>query len=265
MAERRSEHPLARAIRTRATEAGVPIDDPDTFVALPGLGVRVGHRGHHFVVGRPALMEDLGMTVPRYPAGHTTVMVARDGAVIGTLFFEDTVRTGAMSAVGDLRQLGLRTILISGDNERVAHRLGSQLGIPEVHGGVLPREKVQVVERHQGRGRTVAFVGDGVNDGPALAVADVGVAMGATGTDVAIETAEIALLSDDLARLPHLVALSRRAIRVIEQNLLFSLSVLVAALGLTIAGRLNPVAGALVHELSSLPVIANSARLIRRR
>jgi Cd2+/Zn2+-exporting ATPase len=132
--------------------------------------------------------------------------------------------------------------------------LGSQLGIAEVHGGVLPREKVQVVESHQGCGRTVAFIGDGVNDGPALAVADVGVAMGATGSDVAIETAEIALLSDDLARRPHLVALSRRAIRVIEQNLIFSLSVLVAALGLTVAGRLDPAAGALVHELSSLPV-----------
>jgi Cd2+/Zn2+-exporting ATPase len=265
MAERRSEHPLSRAIRAGATEAGLPIEDPDTFVALPGLGVRAVHDGHQVVVGRPALLEDLGLTIPATAAGHTTVVVARDHTVIGTLVFEDTVRAGAPSAVGDLSQLGLRTILISGDNELVARRLGSQLGIPEVHGGVLPGEKVRVVETYQGRGRTVAFVGDGINDGPALAIADVGVAMGATGSDVAIETAQIALLSDDLARLPHLVALSRRAIRVIRQNLIVSLSVLVTALGLTVAGRLDPVAGALVHELSSLPVIANSARLFRRR
>ena len=136
------------------------------------------------------------------------------------------------------------------------------MGIREVHAEVLPQDKVAIVQRFQAEGRKVAFVGDGVNDGPALATADVGIAMGLGGTDVAIETAEIALLSDDLTKLPHLLGLSQQALRAIRQNLIFSLGVLAVAVGLTIPGILTPVTGALLHELSSIPVIMNSARLI---
>jgi Cd2+/Zn2+-exporting ATPase len=159
----------------------------------------------------------------------------------------------------------VHTLLVSGDNWAVAQRLASAIGITDIHAEVLPDQKVSVVERQQEAGRNVAFVGDGVNDAPALAVADVGVAMGHSGTDVAIETAEIALLSDDLAKLPHLLDLAQQALRAIRQNLAFSLAVLAVAVGLTIVGILTPVTGALLHELSSIPVIANSARLINRR
>ena len=161
-----------------------------------------------------------------------------------------------------MNTLGIRTVLVSGDNRTTADRIAAELGIREVYAEVLPRQKLVIVKWLQAEGRTVAFVGDGVNDGPALAAADVGVAMGRGGTDVAIETAEIALLSDDLARLPHLLDLSRRAIRAIKQNLVFSLGVLTVAVGLAIPGILTPVTGALLHELSSIPVIMNSARLI---
>jgi Cd2+/Zn2+-exporting ATPase len=159
----------------------------------------------------------------------------------------------------------VRTVLITGDNERTAHRIAEQLGIKEVHAEILPAEKETIVKRLQSEGRRVAFAGDGVNDGPALAVADVGIAMGRAGTVVAVETAEIGLLSDDLSKLPHLLDVSRQAIRAIKQNLVFSLGVLGLAVGLTIPGILTPITGALLHELSSIPVIANSARLIGLR
>ena len=175
---------------------------------------------------------------------------------------EDVVRDAAQTAVMRLNALGVRTVLVTGDNWATGEQIAAQLGIEEVHAETLPQEKVDIVKRLQAEGRVVAFVGDGVNDGPALATADVGVAMGLAGTDVAIETAEIALLADDLSKLPHLLDLSRKAIRAIKQNLVFSLAILAVAVALTIPGILNPVTGALLHELSSIPVIANSARLI---
>jgi Cd2+/Zn2+-exporting ATPase len=164
-----------------------------------------------------------------------------------------------------LNALGIRTVLVTGDNWATAEVVAAQLGISEVHAETLPEQKVEIVRRLKAERRLVAFVGDGVNDGPALATADVGVAMGLAGTDVAIETADIALLADDLSKLPHLLELSRKAIQAIKQNLVFSLAVLGAAVALTIPGILNPVTGALLHELSSIPVIANSARLIGLR
>ena len=195
-------------------------------------------------------------------AGRTVIGVAVAGKIAGLLVLQDEVRPEAGGVIAALAREGLRTVLVTGDNRATAERLAAALGILEVHADVLPQRKVEIVRELQAQGRVVAFVGDGVNDGPALAGADVGIAMGLAGTDVAIETADIALLADDLSKLPHLLRLSRRALRAIRQNLVFSLGVLAVAVGLTVPGILTPVTGALLHELSSIPVIANSARLI---
>jgi Cd2+/Zn2+-exporting ATPase len=270
-AERFSEHPVGRAIVSSAQDSGLHVPDPEAFEVLPGLGVRTVVAGHDVVLGRPGLFRGDGLAMcdgaeseaTRLAAGgRTVVVVGVDGAVAGLLVLEDALRSEARPLTGKLKALGMRVVLVTGDNRATAERIAGTLGIDEVHAEVLPSEKVEVVKRLQAQGRRVAFVGDGVNDGPALATADVGVAMGLGGTDVAIETAEIALLSDDLLQLPHLIELSQKALHAIKQNLVFSLAVLGIAVGLAIPGILHPVTGALLHELSSLPVIANSARLI---
>ncbi len=273
-AEKFSEHPLGRAIVAAAEERGLALADPERFDVLPGLGVRARVGGQEMMFGRPKLLVENGFAIPAAvdsetsmlgALGRTVILGAVDGTVAGLLVLEDAVRTEAKQLTEKLKRVGVRVVLVTGDNQATARRIADELGIPEVHAEVLPAEKVEVVKRLQAQGRKVAFVGDGVNDGPALATADVGVAMGLAGTDVAIETAEIALLSDDLGKLPHLLELSRQAIRAIKQNLVFSLGVLGIAVGLAIPGILHPVTGALLHELSSLPVIANSARLIGLR
>lgn len=272
IAEKFSEHPLGRAVVEAAREAGLQLADPEHFQVLPGMGVQARVAGSDLLLGKVGLLIERGVSIDaatatraneRAAAGRTVLLIGSSHEAVGMLVLEDAVRPEAIAAVSRLNELGLRTILITGDNASTAQRLADQLGIREVHAEVLPQEKVEIVKRLQAEGRRVAFVGDGVNDGPALATANVGIAMGLAGTDVAIETAEIALLSDDLSKLPHLLALSRHAIRVIQQNLVFSLGVLGIAVGLTFPGILTPVTGALLHELSSLPVIANSARLIR--
>ena len=271
IAEKYSEHPLGRSVVRAAQERGLLVADPEDFETLPGLGVRARTDGREIVLGRDTLLAERGIAfTPNIQArlttlaaaGRTVIPVAVNREVAGLLVLEDEVRPEAKAAVARLNSLGIRTVLISGDNRMTAQRIAGELGIGEVHAEVLPQQKQEIVKRLQAEGRTVAFVGDGVNDGPALATADVGVAMGRGGTDVAIETAEIALLSDDLSTLPHLLDLSRRALRAIYQNLVFSLGVLAIAVGLAIPGILQPVSGALLHELSSIPVIANSARLI---
>jgi Cd2+/Zn2+-exporting ATPase len=271
IAEKLSEHPLGRAVVQAALARKLTVPDPDEFATLPGLGVRVRIDGGEVVIGRPQLLAEQGITVAEGVAaralnlaavGRTVILVAQRRQVVGMLVLEDSLRPQAGQVIRRLQKLGIRTVLVTGDNTVTASRIAGELGISEVHAEVLPAQKVEIVKQLQAEGLQVAFVGDGVNDGPALATANVGVAMGLAGTDVAIETAEIALLSDDLAKLPHLLALSRRAMRAITQNLLFSLSVLAIAVGLAIPGILLPVTGALLHELSSLPVIANSARLI---
>lgn len=270
-AEKFSEHPLARAVVEAAEARGLALDDPERFEVLPGLGVLAIHGGQEVLLGRPHLIEERGVAISERvamqaeegaAAGRTVIMVAVDRIVEGLLVIEDSIREESRQLIRELDAMRVRTVLITGDNRATAQRVATELGIAEVHAEVLPQQKVEIVKALQAAGRKVAFVGDGVNDGPALAVADVGIAMGIAGTDVAVETAEIALLSDDLSRLPHLLELSRKAIRAIKQNLAFSLGVLGIAVGLAIPGIINPVTGALLHELSSIPVIANSARLI---
>lgn len=271
IAEKLSEHPLGRAVVQAASARALSVPDSEEFTVLPGLGVQARIEGSEVVIGRPRLLSGQGIAVDSEvqarttelaAAGRTVILVARNSQVVGMLVLEDTLRPEASSVITQLKKLGIRTVLVTGDNTVTAERIAGELGISEIHAEVLPAQKVEIVKRLQTQGFNVAFVGDGVNDGPALATANVGVAMGLGGTDVAIETAEIALLSDDLTKLPHLLSLSRQAMRAIKQNLIFSLSVLAIAVGLAIPGILSPVTGALLHELSSIPVIANSARLI---
>jgi Zn2+/Cd2+-exporting ATPase len=270
-AEKLSEHPLGRAVVQAAIARKVAVPDPEEFTVLPGSGVRARIEGAEVIIGRPRLLSEQGITgAPHVQArarnlaavGRTVILVAHNSQIEGLLVLEDTLRPQASQVITRLKKLGIRTVLVTGDNTVTAERIAGELGISEVHAEVLPAQKVEIVKQLQAQGQSVAFVGDGVNDGPALATANVGVAMGLGGTDVALETAEIALLSDDLTKLPHLLSLSRQAMRAIKQNLLFSLGVLTIAVGLAIPGILAPVTGALLHELSSIPVIANSARLI---
>jgi Cd2+/Zn2+-exporting ATPase len=274
VAEKFSEHPLGRAIVQAAQARSLSIPDPEEFEVMPGMGVRAAVNGSRLLLGRPQLLVEQGLLSAeklQFTAGEqmlpgqTVVGVAIGEEVTGILTLQDVLRPEARAAVSQLDALGIRTVLVTGDNWATANQIAAELNISEVYAETLPETKVKIVKRLQSEGRRVAFVGDGVNDGPALATADVGIAMGLAGTDVAIETAEIALLADDLSRLPHLLTLSRQAIRAIKQNLVFSLAVLAGAVGLTIPGILNPVTGALLHELSSIPVIANSARLIGSR
>ncbi len=271
IAEKLSEHPLERAVVQAALAREGVIPDPEAFTVLPGLGVWARIEGAEVIIGRPRLLSEQSVTIdPQVQAraknlaevGRTVILVAHNKRLVGMLVLEDTLRPEASAVITRLRKLGIRTVLITGDNIATAERIAGELGISDVHAEVLPAQKVEIVKQLQAQGQSVAFVGDGVNDGPALATANVGMAMGLGDTDVAIETAEIALLSDDLSKLPHLLSLSRQAMRAIKQNLVFSLGVLAIAVGLAIPGILAPVTGALLHELSSIPVIANSARLI---
>ena len=194
--------------------------------------------------------------------GRNIILMSIDKKIVGLLSLEDEIRPESRSSIETFARMGLHTIIVTGDNLPATERVASALGIEEIHAEIMPSEKVEIVKRLQASGHRVAFVGDGVNDGPALATADVGIAMGLSGTDVAIETADIGLLSDDLSKLPHLISVSRRAIKTIKQNVAFAVTVLAIAVILTIPGILSPVTGALLHELSSIPVIMNSARII---
>ncbi len=271
IAEKLSEHPLGRAVVQEASARALAVPDPEAFTVLPGLRIRAQIDGAQVILGQARLLSEQGIPIPAEvvaraknlaEVGRTVILVAHDAQVVGMLVLEDTLRPEASIVIRRIRKMDIRTVLVTGDNTVTAERIAGELGISDVHAEVLPAQKVEIVKQLQVQGFNVTFVGDGVNDGPALATANVGVAMGLGGTDVAIETAEIALLSDDLTKLPHLLSLSRQAMRAIKQNLVFSLGVLAIAVGLAIPGILAPVTGALLHELSSIPVIANSARLI---
>ena len=270
-AEKFSEHPFGKATVQAASSRGLHLSDPESFEALLGMGIKARVDGRDLVLGRPNTLEKHGLSVSKEvednaahleAPGRSVILVAVNGQAAGLLVFEDELRPQSQSVVQKLEEIGLDCVIVTGDNRAATERVAQKIGIKELFAEKMPREKVEIVRKLQSQGHKVAFVGEGVNDGPALAQADVGIAMSLTGADVAIETADIGLLSDDLSKLPHLVMVSRKAITTIKHNLIFSVGVLALAVALTVPGILTPVSGAMLHELSSIPVIVNSMRLI---
>jgi Cu+-exporting ATPase len=270
-----SEHPIAAAVAAGARRRlGEDLPPVESFVPTQGLGVHGVVAGRSVVAGRPLWLADqwalhldrrLGAALEvAESAGQTVVAVAWDGAVRGLLVVADTVKPTSAAAVADLAQLGLRPVLLTGDNKRAAHAVGAQLGIAEVIAEVLPADKVETVRRLQHQGRTVAMVGDGINDAAALAQADLGIAMG-TGTDVAIEASDLTLVRGDLRAAVDAIRLSRRTLRTIKGNLFWAFAYNVAAIPLAMAGLLNPLIAGAAMAFSSVFVVSNSLRLRRFR
>ncbi|MBP2582281.1 Cu+-exporting ATPase [Streptomyces sp. PvR006] len=256
-----SEHPVARAVAAGAVERCGELPVPKAFENVPGLGVRGSVDGRLVLVGRAALLAAEGVEVPS-GAEPGAVHVAWDGVARGTLTVADTVKDTSAEAVARLRGLGLRPVLLTGDHTAVAEAVAAEVGIDEVIAEVLPEEKAEVVRRLQAEGRTVAMVGDGVNDAAALATADLGLAMG-TGTDAAIEASDLTLVRGDLRVAADAIRLARRTLATIKGNLGWAFGYNVAALPLAAAGLLNPMIAGLAMAFSSVFVVSNSLRLRR--
>jgi Cd2+/Zn2+-exporting ATPase len=274
-AERFSEHPIGRSIVQALEHRKLSLREPQEFNVLPGYGVTARIGEQQVVMGNRVLMikkciawsNELNEQVQGLEIqGHTVIPVAVNGSIAGLIALADTARPEAKTAIAELKRMGIReVIMITGDNPRTAKRIADELGIDRYFAEVLPQQKLKIIRDLQMEGRKVMFAGDGVNDAPALAAADIGVAMGLAGTDVALETASIGLMADEIERLPQIIDLSRTALHVIRQNVIFSMSMNVISLLLGGFGIIGPAIGALLHEFSALPVLANSARLINYR
>jgi Cd2+/Zn2+-exporting ATPase len=270
-AERYSNHPTARALVQLAEEAGVPLAAVTDFKETAGKGVAATVDGKRVVIGRAAFLRDQGVkdgftsTVDLdETAGFSLLFVAANGECIGWVGLQDQTRPEAASAIQELRAAGIRRVaMVSGDRKPVAERVAQEIGIEEVVAECLPQDKVEHVRQTKAKGHRVAVIGDGVNDAPALAAGDISIAMGAAGSEVAINSATIALMNNDLRRLPFLVRLSRMSRSVINQNFLFGVFFIIGGLAAAALGYLNPIVAAIMHNAGSLIVVFNSARLVR--
>ena len=271
-AEKYSNHPTAKALAALAAEAGVPLAEPKDFSETAGRGIAGKVGGATVLVGRAQWLSDNGVTGDFLKSvdlneteGWSLIFVARDGQCVGWVGLQDKTRADARDALAELKEAGVRRVaMISGDRQPVATRVGREIGCEEAVGECLPQDKVEFVKTVKAKGYRVAVVGDGVNDAPALAAGDMGIAMGAAGSEVAIHTATIALLNNDLRRLPFLIKLSRATRAVINQNFLFGVFFIISGLTLTAFGIVGPIVAAILHNVGSLIVIFNSARLVRK-
>ena len=271
-AELRSEHPLGKAV-VRCYRQAVGQEPPqgEDFQMLPGRGVRVKVAGVSVVAGNPKLLEEAG--IPLDPGvlaaaqahlreGCTVIYCGVDGTLAGFLALSDTLRPQAAQVIQRIRDAGPEPVLLTGDNENAAGHIAGQLGIQTVRAGCLPEDKLRYIDDCQQAGEPVCMIGDGINDAPALKKAHVGIAMGGVGSDIAVDAADIALVSDDIQELPHLLWLAKRMMGTIRCNMSFSMALNFVAILLAIGGILNPVVGALVHNAGSVLVIINSAFLL---
>ena len=271
-AEKYSNHPTAKALASLAGEAGVPLVEPKNFVETAGRGVKAEINGAIVLVGRAQWLRDNGIPAGFEQSvdvndaeGWSLIFVAQNGKCVGWLGMQDKTRAEAREALAELKEAGVRRIsMVSGDRQPVASRVAAEIGCEEAKGDCLPQDKVDFVRAAKAKGYKVAVVGDGVYDAPALAAGDIGIAMGAAGSEVAIHSATIALMNNDLRRLPFLVKLSRSTRAVINQNFLFGVLFIIVGLTVTSFGIIGPIVAALLHNVGSLIVIFNSARLVRK-
>ncbi len=271
--ERLSEHPVARAVVAEAHKRGIVPPATADFEAIPGQGARATVEGRVLYMGNVRVCESLGnchdgahSAIDGLEArGRTAVLLTTDDVALGVLGIADATREGAPEAIASLREAGVRRVLmLTGDNERVASEVAGAVGMDDVHAGLLPLEKQEVVAALRRSGERVAVVGDGVNDAPALAAADVGIAMGGAGTHVALETADIVLMGDDLGQVPATIQRSRRALRLIKQNITFSLLIKAVFLALAVVGQATLWMAVAADTGASLVVIGNGLRALRR-
>jgi heavy metal translocating P-type ATPase len=267
IAERKSEHPLAKAIIARAVELAVPVVEPNQFAYTPGKGVSAEYRGEEIIVGSRTLLTERGVRIPPINGdgigGLSEAYVARGGQLLGTIRIADVLRPEAKSAVAAMREMGLKTVLLSGDVQEVTTSVGQSLGVDDAVGGLLPDQKAKWVSELRGKNRKVAMVGDGINDAPALVEANVGIAMG-SGTDVARESADVILIGSDLSKLVETLRIARRCRGIIMQNFVGTLVVDSIGVGMAAFGFLNPLLAGFIHVTSELAFILNSTRLLPR-
>ncbi len=271
-AERYSEHPLGKAIVRGCNKEGIALTDVEDFRMIPGRGVCARSDGIDILAGNPELLLEHGVVVPGSAEaedcvrqGCTVIYLASDGQAVGFLALSDTLRRESGDTVAALTELGVQPVLLTGDRENSATAIADKLHIAEVRANCLPEDKLKHIGEYQQKGLRVCMIGDGVNDAPALKKADVGIAMGGVGSDIATEAADIVLVDDEVKELPHLIALSRRMMTTIRLNMIFSMTLNLVAITLAITGILDPVVGALVHNAGSVLVIANSALLLKWR
>jgi Cu+-exporting ATPase len=267
-AEKGSEHPLAETIINKAQEAKINVPDAESFEALPGHGVRCVYENKKILLGNRKLMQQEKVPIELVEAdlqkleeqGKTAMILAVDGKVAGIIAVMDTPKENAVEAINKLKSMKLEVAMLTGDNERTAKAIANQLGMDQVIANVLPWEKVDVIKKMQSEGKTVAMVGDGINDAPALAQADIGIAIG-SGTDIAKETGGIVLIKDDLRDVALGVELSKKTMQKINSNLFWAFIYNTVMIPVAAMGLLNPMFAAGAMAISSLTVVSNSATL----
>lgn len=271
-AEKKSEHPLGKAVVSCYNRTYPrPLPDADSFDMKIGRGVTAEISGKRILAGNEKLLcengillpESIGMAAEKYIDKGCTVIFAADEKIIGFLVLSDTLRSDSPDTLAQIADIGITPAVLTGDNEKAAHNIAEQLGISHVKANCMPEDKLGYIKQMQSEKHSVCMIGDGVNDAPALKAANVGIAMGGAGSDIAVDAADIAIAEDDIRQLPHLIALSKRMMRTIKCNLTFSMGLNFAAIILAITGLLGPVAGALVHNAGSVLVIINSAFLLK--
>lgn len=272
IAEKHSEHPLARSILETAEDYGIEIPEHQECQVIRGKGVIAVCDDQTLIMGNRELLKDRGIDIPAHVEsymlheeedGRTAMLVAHDDKVCGVISVSDTLREDAVRALKELKDRGLRLIMLTGDNPRTAQAIAKQVGIGEVFAETLPQGKVDVVRKLVESGRKVMMVGDGINDAPALAQASVGIAMGAAGTDAAIEAADIALMTDDLTRIPEAIKIGGQTFKVIKQNIATSIIFNIVGVTLASMGFLSPTMAAVAHALPDFILFLNSSQLIR--